>query len=141
MALLEQLLQGVKVSQPKRGKYARTRLPITPSLLWLLRGAWLASTDGDTYYYAAMLWAACSLCFFGFFQSGEIMSLSETRFDPSEVLLFRDIAFNEIRDPSVVRLHLKASKTDLFRTGVDIYVGKTGNDLCLITVMVRYLAK
>ena len=71
----------------------------------------------------------------------EIMSPSETRYDSSEDLLFRDIAFNEIRDPSVMRVHLKASKTDPFRTGVDVYVGKIGNDLCPITVIVQYLAK
>jgi hypothetical protein len=33
MALLEQLLRGVKVAQAKKGKIARTHLPITPPIL------------------------------------------------------------------------------------------------------------
>ena len=33
-------------------------------------------------------------------------------------------------EPSVVRVSIKASKTDPFRKGVYVHLGKTGNDLC-----------
>ena len=128
MALLEQLSRGIKVVQAKRGKSIRTRLP---PILRVLRGAWLTGNNMDAYD-VAMLWAACSLCFFGFFRSGELISPSD--------LLFQDIAFNDIGKPSIMQVHLKASKTDPFRTGVDVYVGKTNNDLCPLTAMVHYLS-
>ena len=39
----------------------------------------------------------------------------------------------------MVRVKLKASKTDPFRVGVDMFVGKTGGPLCPVTDMVDYL--
>ena len=65
---------------------------------------------------------------------------SESQYDPSENFSFQDIAFNDREQPSILRVHLKASKTDPFRLGVDVFVGRTGNDLCPITAMVRYLS-
>jgi integrase len=85
--------------------------------------------------------AACTLCFFGFFRSGKLTSPSEVRCDSTEHLTFADIAVNDRDSPTILRVHLKASKTDPFRSGVDVFVGKTGNDLCPVLAMVNYLAK
>ena len=79
--------------------------------------------------------------FFGFFWSGELISPSEDHFDSAEHLSFVDIAVNDRDNPTILRVHLKASKTDPFRSGVDVFVGKTGNDLCPVTAMVNYLAR
>ena len=138
MAMLEQLLRGIKVVVAKKGGKGRPRLPITPPILRMLRKAWLT---GDANYDSVMLWAACSLCFFGFFRSGELTSPSENSFDPSVHLSFQDIAVDDKDNPTVLRVHLRASKTDPFRTGVDVYVGKTGDELCPVTAMVNYLSK
>ena len=43
------------------------------------------------------------------------------------------------RQPSFVRLTLKQSKTDPFRKGVDLYVGRTGSDLCPVAALLSYL--
>ena len=36
-------------------------------------------------------------------------------------------------------MYLKASKTDPFRVGVNIYVGSTGNTLCPVTAVLHYM--
>ena len=36
-------------------------------------------------------------------------------------------------------MHLKSSKPDPFRKGVQLYLGKTGTNLCPVTAMVAYL--
>ena len=77
-----------------------------------------------------MLWAACCLCFFGFLRSGEVTVPSLKEYDSEGHLSVGDVALDSQRDPSVVRVHIKQSKTDPFRRGVFIYLGKTENDLC-----------
>ena len=76
-----------------------------------------------------MLWAAVTLCFFGFLRSGEVTLPSDSAFDPATHLTFDDIIVDDITNPTLLKLRLKASKTDPFRKGVDIVVGKTNNKL------------
>ena len=45
------------------------------------------------------------------------------------------MALDSHSEPSVVRVHIKASKTDPFRRGVFIYLGKMGSDLCLVAAV------
>ena len=94
------------------------------------------ATDPDK----IMLWAACTLCFFGFFQSGEITAPSEAAFDPSCHMMFSDLVFDDAKKPGLVRVRLKASKTDSFREGVDVSIGMTGDDLCPVAALLAYLA-
>ena len=54
-------------------------------------------------------------------------------------LTFRDVAVDNVKAPSLIQICLKASKTDPFREGVDVYVGKTGNDICPVSAMTAYL--
>ena len=86
-----------------------------------------------------MLWAASTLCFFGFMRSGEIIVPSDTTFEDSTHLTFADVAVDNLTSPSMLRVHLKASKTDPFRAGVDIVVGRAGNALCPVVAVVNYL--
>ena len=39
----------------------------------------------------------------------------------------------------MIRVSIKQSKTDPFRWGVDLFMGKTGTDLCLVKAMLQYL--
>lgn len=86
-----------------------------------------------------MLWAAVTVCFFGFFRSGEITVVSDSAFDIGTHLTFKDITVNSISDPQSMKIHLKTSKTDPFRRGVDVFVGTTGNLLCPVSAMLSYL--
>ena len=82
-----------------------------------------------------MLWAAATLCFFGFLRAGEITVPPDKGYDPTAHLSFSDIAVDNMANPSIMQVQIKASKTDPFRKGVSIYVGRTGNDLCPIAAM------
>ena len=62
--------------------------------------------------------------------SGEITVPSETTFDEGEHLMFRDVKVDSMDNPQVLKVRPKASKINPFRTGIDIVVGRTNNELC-----------
>ena len=135
MARLQLVLRGVKSSQAKHGGQGRLRLPISAHLLAELKMAWVASSSPE----GAMLWAASSLCFFGFFRSGEITVPEGSEFDGETHLSLADLAVDSRERPTMLRVRLKTSKTDPFRKGVDVFVGKTGSELCPLEAMLAYL--
>ena len=59
--------------------------------------------------------------------------LNDTSFDLTSNLVLSDIALDHPSKPSTVRVSIKASKTDPFRRGVDIFLGRTGADLCPVS--------
>ena len=131
--LLQYVLRGIK-----RSPASPSRQPITPAVLRLLKGVWspLAATDQDY----IMLWAACSMGFFGFMRAGEFTVKSQSDFDPSVSLNTSDISVDSCEHPSMVRVVLRQSKTDPFRQGVSIYFGKTQGDLCPVSAILAYIA-
>lgn len=84
-----------------------------------------------------MLWAAAALCFFGFLHSGEITIPSDSSFDEGAHLSFHDVTVDCLSHP---RVHLKASKTDPFRVGIDNFIGKTDNRWREGQILVRSFA-
>ena len=132
------LLQaGVKRVRAERGATVKRRLPITPHHLRQIREVWNArAADMDI----TMLWAAVTSCFFGFFRAGEITVPSAAAFDPAVHLAWGDVAVDNVSNPSVVRVHLKRSKCDQFGNGVDVFLGRTGNELCPVTAILTYIA-
>ncbi len=65
------------------------------------------------------------MCFFGFFRSGEITVPSAGSFCPKTHLTFEDVTVDSRQAPTLLCVRLKASKTDPFRVGVDVFIGKT----------------
>ena len=55
---------------------------------------------------------------------------SDRSFDPSVNLVMGNIAVDNPANPTLVRVSIKASKTDPFRKGVSIFLGRTYNDIC-----------
>ncbi len=41
---------------------------------------------------------------------------------------------------TLARLHLNQSKTDPFKQGVDVFLGRTGKDLCPVVAILAYVA-
>ena len=121
MPRLEQVLRGIKLTQAKGGMEKKVRLPISIEVLDKMRGVWLTKGTQD----AKMLWAAAALCFFGFLRSGELTVPSEGGYIEGAHLSFQDISVDSLTNPQVLQVHLKASKTDPFRIGVDVFVGRT----------------
>ena len=133
---LEYVLRGIKRDQAEKGQASRTRLPVTPSILRKLRRVW--TDDGwDT----RMVWAACCLCYFGFLRISEMTAPSDGGYSASDHLSMGDIAFDCKRNPALLRVSIKKSKTDPFRKGVSLYLGRTAAELCPVASMVKYLEK
>ena len=137
LPLLEYVLRGIKSDQAKRGTTVRTQLPITPSILQRLRLVWERDPGNSDHI---MLWAACCTCFFGFLRSGEIVVPSAEEYDPSAHLSYGDVTLDSRESPSVAQVNIKASKTDPFRKGVSIYIGRTNNGLCPVAALAAYFA-
>lgn len=55
---------------------------------------------------------------------------SDAGFDKGAHLAFGDIKVDNPRNPQSLQIRIKASKTDPFRQGVAIYVGRTNMPLC-----------
>ena len=87
-----------------------------------------------------MLWAACCLGFFDFLRAGECTIPDDNSYDPTCHLGYKDVAVDSREGPQVIRITIKQSKTDPFRKGIDLYIGRTGNDLCPVAALLSYLA-
>lgn len=131
---LELALKGLRRRKPRAGD---TRLPITPLILSVLGRTLVQSGDG---YDHLLLWAACCLVFFAFMRSGELVTPAGVPFNPELHLTPLDIAVDSLQNPRALRIHLKSSKTDQTRQGVDLFIGRTFNALCPVVATLRYLA-
>ncbi len=103
MPQLEYVLKGLK---RKSEAQARTRLPVTLEVLQGLRGCWQTLPNQRN---AAMLWAAATLCFFGFLRTGEVVVPADGAFDPLKHLAYGDVRIDNYRDPQSLEVRIKAS--------------------------------
>ena len=136
MPQLEYVVKGFRRSVAQG--VGRPRLPITPCILRRLREVWLLEPDRLS---AVMLWAAACLCFFGFLRSGEVVVPSDSGFDPGVHLCFGDVSVDSRLAPSCIQVVLKVSKTDPFRKGVALVIGKGSRDLCPVAAVLDYMVR
>jgi len=134
MPRLEQVMKSIKSVQAKEEHQGQTRLPMTPDIMLKLEKIWC---PGKTFN-ATMLQAAASLCFF--LRLGEVTVPSRETFDRGAHLGAEDITVDSQEKPMTPKVRIKASKTDPYRKGVDIYVGITGTNLCPVTAVLAYMA-
>lgn len=132
---LHYILQGVRRVEAEKGTEKRPRLPMSPDILRKMKAVWEAEPRSD----AIMLWAACCLGFFGFLRSGEMTVPADNTYDPACHLSRKDIAVDDPANPGVLRVTIKQSKTDPFRKGIDLFIGKTSADLCPVKALLKYL--
>ena len=109
---------------------------MTPELLTRIKLV-LAKEPHDPNH--VMLWAAALLCFFGFLRAGKVTVPTDTTYDEGAHLNFLDVAVDSYENPQVMKVRIKASKTDPFRMGVDIFLGRTHKELCPVIAMLAYL--
>ena len=139
MPVLHYVLQGIKRSQALLGQSkARVRLPITAELMRSLKRSW--ETKGATFD-SCMFWAVACTCFFGFLRSGEATVPTTSSYDPGTHLSMSDVAVDSPGMPAKVFLRIKASKTDPWRKGVTICLGRTGLELCPVAALIGYVAR
>lgn len=120
---LESMMRGIKCSQAEAGCNPRPRFPITPDIMSIIRRFLPPSRDGS------MVWAACCLRFFGFLRAGKFTVSSLEAYDPASLA---DIALDSHIAPAILRVHIAVSKTDPFRKGIDIFLGRTSSPVCPI---------
>ena len=118
------------------GIQACSRLPITIDIMGKLRDVWLTSPPHPD---SIMLWAAACVGFFGFLLAGEFTVPSAEAYNLDAHLNLNDLALDSHSDPSMARLHIKQSKTDPFRQGVEIFLGKTGTSICPVQAIFHYI--
>ena len=138
MPKLDYVLRGIKKHQAEQSSDDRTRLPITPTLLSKMREVWEDARPGMD---ITMIWAACSLAFFGFLRLGELTVPSDNDYDPQTHLGLADITFDHPTRPSSMAVLIKQSKTDPFRKGVTLSLGRTFSKLCPVAAMATYITQ
>jgi hypothetical protein len=80
------------------------------------------------------------LCGLFWLSQGRGIYSQECRFDPTVALMLEDVAVDRHDNPAMVKIRLKRSKTDPFRHGVDIFLGRTHRDLCPVSALLAYIA-
>ena len=125
---LQRVLRGIKRTQ---GDSSWLRLPITDDIMMVIFRA-LDLTHADH----CMFWAACNLAYFGFLRSAEFTVPNLASYVPA---LHLGVAVDSHSSPSCLRLRIKASKTDPFRKGCFLHIGKGESPLCAIHSLLVYL--
>ena len=59
---------------------------------------------------------------------------------PLFILSYKDVAVDCRRDPQIIQIHIKQSKTDPFRKGVKPSLGRTDNAVYPVGAVLAYLA-
>ena len=133
---LQQVLRGVQKIQAATMP-PRVRLPITLTIMEDIKRLLQQKPQS---YDNIMIWAACCLSFFGFLRVSEFTVPAQEQCDHTTHLSFANISINNKHSPQLIKVHIKQSKTDLFRQGVDIYLEKTERAICPIKGIIPYLA-
>lgn len=115
------------------------RLPATISVMKLLKEEIKRSKlDAD---FKLMFWAACTIMFNGAFRGGEILSKTESTFDPRHTLLKADVKISEYDDTKILHILLKSPKElkKAKSTIVDIY--QSDGPLCPVKAFEKWQKK
>lgn len=130
------LMRGIRRAEARTPGETKPRLPITPAILVRMREVWEKDRENPD---IRMMWAACCLAFYGFLRAGEFTSPGDTGFDPEANLGLRDLAFNRRAPPTRMRLTLRQSKTDPFRHGSEVFIGRATQGRCPVSAMLMFL--
>ncbi|XP_077986282.1 uncharacterized protein LOC144440778 [Glandiceps talaboti] len=116
-----------------QGPDSKQKLAITFDILVKLQPLYDVSRPIDL-----ILWTAMVTAFFGLFRSGELV-VKQLPFQPTVHLTVNDVSFTGTTKPmhSVAIIHLKQSKCDPFRKGVDVVVGCSGSSICAVDLLSR----
>ena len=116
-----------------QGDTSSLRLPVTDDIMVIFRALDL-SFPGH-----CMFWAACNLAYFSFLHSAEFTVPNLASSWPSIHLGLADVALDSLSSPSCLQLRIKVSKTDSFRKGCFLHIGKGKFPLCTIHSLLAYL--
>ena len=113
---LDQVLKGIRRSLP--ASVRSPHLPITPHILGVLFSVWSQPRQYRQHHALGSL-----LCgFFGFLRSGKF-SCSPLAALSGSALMSTDVAVDSHTHPTVVSVHLRHSKIDIFGAGTWVHMG------------------
>ena len=69
---------------------------------------------------------------FRFLRVSEFIVPAQNQYDHTTHLSILDLSIDDKDSPQLLRVRIKQSKTDPFRQGVDIYLGRTDEAICPI---------
>lgn len=122
LPILKRVQAGIRRLHTTHGSPAKTRLPITATVLRQIK--WVLENSATTEKVA--FWAITCTAFFRFFRLGKLLPSSSTSFQPARDLAWGDVAIDNRCAPNMIKVHLKSSKCDQFGTGADVILGRTG---------------
>ena len=132
---LQQVLKGIQ-KESAIARPARIRRPITIQIMKGIKGVLLKKPQE---FHNIMMWAACCLAFFGFLRSSEFTTPSQSDYDPEIHLSIQDLAVDNKANPQLLKVIIKQSKTDPFRQGVSLFLGRTDSTICPVRAVLPYL--
>ncbi|XP_011404552.1 PREDICTED: uncharacterized protein LOC105313084 [Amphimedon queenslandica] len=135
MPRLERIIKGLRRIRGQQGKALQKRI-IVPAILRQMRAYWVGIGSD---YKCTMLWATVVTCFFGFMLAGELVVSHAQDFEPKKHLTFDSVAADSWAEPTLIQVSLRTSKTDPYGRGINVVVGRTGDDLCPVQAMFNYL--
>ena len=136
LPVLKRVQMGISRARLGRPQSSKVRLPITGQVLRRVKAELERSGEPER----SVVWAVCCVAFFGFFRLGELLLPSRDAFNPRLHLAWGDVAVDNVRNPRMVRCHLKQSKTDQLGRGVDVVLERTGLELCPVAAVLGYIA-
>jgi len=133
--LLRQVLRGIKRTH---GGTSSLCLPVTDDIMMVILCALDLSLPDHCMFWAACI-HVCMLAHFCFLRSAEFIVPNLASFSPSISLGLPDVVVDSNFSPSCLRLCLKATKTDPFRKGCFLHIGRGEYPLYAILSVLAYL--
>ena len=137
LPVLRRVLAGIRRLQatelPCR---QQLRLPIMLTVLKSIRDQLDVSTQPER----ELMWAVVLTAFFGFFHLGELLPENEAAYARATHLSWGDVVTDSHHQPTMLKIHLRRSKCYQFGCGVDVYVGRTTNELRPVAATLAYFA-
>ena len=87
-----------------------------------------------------MFWAAYTLGYLGFLHSAKFMVPNLASYSSDLHLMVANVAVDSAVLPSCLHIRIKVSKTDPFRNGCIVHIGKGKAPLCAVQAMLAYLS-
>ena len=117
------------------------RMPVTLKVLKLLKAKINLWDESDQM--RLLVWATCLICFLGGFRIHEILSKTQTVFDPAFTLLGRDIRIAKLQlqneTISVLQILIKSPKEDRIGNEIVVDVYETRGKFCPVRYYKKWL--
>ena len=133
--ILKRVQAGVSRCRLLKGSPKKVRLPITAKVLLQVKHHLSLLPEDER----AVVWCIACTAFFGFFRLGELLPDSIHAYHPATSLSWGDVAVDSHVKPRMVQVFLKQSKCDQFGAGARVVLGVTGEELCPVATIIRYI--